>query len=100
MIVHVPPEFVGQLVHAQKRWLRIITGNPYRSQIIKSKPIGGRLRVETSNPEMYRMNLKRVVHYICKGSLDHELPDWQPGGLVIGKRCGTSQNIGLKARTK
>lgn len=99
MLVHVPPECVRRLVGAQKRWLRNITGRPYRKGVIKSVAIGRRLGLETANPSLYRSNLDETVAYMCKGALRPPSPRWsQPGGLVMGKRCGTSQNIGKKAR--
>jgi len=100
MLVHVPPTCVAKLVAAQKRWLRSITGGPYLRRAIKSVPIGGLLGLETSNHARYRANLERTVAYLCKGALQPSAAGWrQPGGRVIGKRCGTSQNIGAKARS-
>ena len=99
MIVHVPPQCVSGLIGAQKRWLRKITGRPYQARVIDSRPVGARLGVETGNPELYRANLEKIVAYICKGALPPIKSKWhQSGGLVIGKRSGTSQNIGAKAR--
>ena len=71
--------------------------------MIHSKPIGGRLGLETGNPDLHAINLKAALAYVMKGAtpegaLKFGLERLEPGGRVIGKRCGTSQNIGAKAR--
>jgi hypothetical protein len=68
-----------------------------------SKPIGGRLGLEAGNPDLHAINLEAALAYVVKGAnLDaaarFALERLEPGGRVIGKRCGTSQNIGAKAR--
>lgn len=88
----------------QKGWLRRISGRKYRDGVIHSKPIGGRLGLETGNPALHAHNLKMAFDYICKGAPQAVLDAFglerkhEPGGRIIGKRCGTSQNIGAKAR--
>jgi hypothetical protein len=102
LLAHVPAALVPLLTKLQKGWLRRITGKPYRARVIHSKPIGGKLGLENGNPELHAVNLERALSYLLKGAdektatkfvLQHE-----QGGRVIGKRCGTSQNIGPKAR--
>ena len=100
LLVHVPPDCVGDLTAAQKRWLRKITGGPYRASVVKSVPIGRRLGLEASNPNLHLANLETVTAYVIKQTdTVTTLGFHQPGGRVIGKRCGTSQNIGAKARS-
>lgn len=103
LLFHVPPKMVPVISRLQRRWLRSITGCPYRARQIHSKPIGGRLGVETGNPDLYAANFTAVLAYIVKGAdlitaSQFGLSRLEPGGRVVGKRCGTSQNIGLKAR--
>lgn len=104
MLAHIPPDCVEDLTSAQKRWLRKITGRPYKKDVIFSRPVGLQLGLEASNPELHAANLKVAFGYLCKGApqaaLDATGIDrWhQPNGRVIGKRCGTSQNIGAKVR--
>lgn len=103
MLAHVPAEQIKRLSALQKGWLRRITGNKYRKRVIHSKPIGGRLGLEVGNPELHAINLQVVFGYVLKGASDEAaarfaLERRQAGGRVIGKRCGTSQNIGAKAR--
>lgn len=103
MLVYVPARLVPVVVRLQKRWLRSITGSPYRAKIIRSRPVGGRVGLETNNPDVHTVNLEVALGYFLKGECEaaaakHGLTRLEPGGLVIGKRCGTSQNIGAKAR--
>ncbi|MCB2114272.1 MAG: hypothetical protein KDD85_12100 [Parvularculaceae bacterium] len=103
LLAHVPPALVSTVTRLQKRWLRRIVGKPYRSRVIRSRPIGGRLGVECGNPALHAANLEASLRYVLKGA-DAEaaalftLDNVEPGGRIIGKRCGTSQNIGPKAR--
>ena len=104
LLASVPAELVKPLIGAQKRWLRAITGAPYCASVIRSKPIGGRLRLETGNPALHFENARAALAYLCKGApqstLDAARIDRQHKlqGLIIGRRCSTSQNISAKAR--
>lgn len=102
-LAHVPSEHVKALTGRLRAWLRLISGKPYRKRAIKSKPIGRRLRLEKGNPDLHARNLESTLVYLLKGAnpkaaAKFGLERLEPGGLVIGKRCGTSQNIGAKAR--
>ena len=103
MLAHVPADLVATLTAHQRRWLHKITGRPYRSRVIHSKPIGGRLGLEHGNPELHAANVTVALSYLSKGA-DREagsklgLERLEAGGLVLGKRCSASQNINKKAR--
>lgn len=104
LLAHVPADLVSVLTGLQLGWLRRITGKPYRKCVIHSKPIGGRLGLETRNPDLHAINLDAALSYVLKGAsaaaaAQFGLERRKPGGRVIGKRCGTSQNIGARART-
>ncbi len=103
ILIHVPADALDALVRLQKRWLKAVTGKPYRAGVIKGKPIGGRKGLERSNPKLYVENVNRALSYLVKGTGEDVakilgMARAEYGGLVIGKRCGTSQNIGQKAR--
>lgn len=103
LLAHVPPDLVPVTTGLQRGWLRRITGNPYRARVIRSRPIGGRLGLEVSNPDLHAVNLEKALAYVLKGASPEAASQFrlersEPGGLVIGKRCGASQNIGAKAR--
>lgn len=103
LLIHVPAALVSILTKLQKGWIKRITGNPYRARVIHSKPIGGRLALETGNPELHAINVAVALGYVLKGAnaeaaAKFGLERLEAGGRIIGKRCGTSQNIGAKAR--
>jgi hypothetical protein len=103
LLIHVPADLVKRVTGLQRSWLRRISGNPYRARVIKSRPIGGRLGLEVGNPDLHAINLQAALDYVLKGASpdaasQFDLKRLEPGGLVIGKRCGTSQNIGAKTR--
>jgi len=55
------------------------------------------------NPDLHAINLEVALGYVLKGAdpkaaSQFGLERLEHGGRVIGKRCGTSQNIGAKAR--
>lgn len=103
LLAHVPVELVPKVSRLQQRWLRNITGQPYKKGVILSRPIGRRLGLEQSNPALHAANSLAVLRYVLKQTTvriaaEFGLDRLEPGGQVIGKRCGTSQNIGAKAR--
>ncbi|QIK78438.1 hypothetical protein G7077_05495 [Sphingomonas piscis] len=103
LLAHVPANLVPLVTGLQRGWLRRITRQPYTARVIHSKPIGGRLGLEAGNPDLHAANLEAALAYMVKGAsyeaaLQFNLRRLDPGGLVIGKRCSTSQNIGAKAR--
>ena len=84
------------------RWLRKVSGRPYRAKAIKSERIGGTLNVYATSPALYLQNLDRVLAYVCKGVSPADtatlgLPKHEAGGRIIGKRAGWSQNVGEKS---
>ncbi len=103
ILAHVPPDMVGLLQRRQRGWLKAITGQPYKARVIKSEPIGGRLGLETGNPNLHHVNLGAALAYVVKGAPQEVLDRLgidrahEPGGRIIGKRCGISQNLGAKA---
>ena len=103
LLAYVPAGYVKRLMKLQLRWLRSITGKPYVPGVIYSRPIGGLLGLETSNPALHTANLEAAFGYMLKGVAPEAVGSFalqrlEPGGRVIGKRCATSQNIGAKAR--
>ena len=103
LLAHVPAKHVKRLTGLQRGWLRRITLHSYRARVIYSRPIGKRLGVEASDPADYAINLAVVLAYVLKGASPEAASQFalvrlEPGGRVIGKRCGTSQNIGAKTR--
>jgi hypothetical protein len=104
LLAHIPAALVSRLTGLQKGWLKRISGNKYKNGVIYSKPIGGRLGLETNNPALYWPNIQKAFAYVCKGAPQAVLNahgierQHAPGGHIIGRRCSTSQNIAAKAR--
>lgn len=103
LLAHVPADLVLIVAALQRGWLRRITGQPYRKRVIHSDPIGGRLGLEIGNPDLHAVNLEAALAYVLKGASPEAASQFglerlEYGGRIIGKRCGTSQNIGAKAR--
>lgn len=103
LLAHVPADLVKRLTGPQKRWLRRISGEVPKKGVICSRPIGRKLGLETSNPELHSINLAVALGYVLKGADAKAaelfgLERLEAGGRIIGKRGGTSQNIGAKAR--
>ncbi len=103
LLAHVPPALVRVVTGLQRGWLRRISGNRYRARVIHSRPIGGKLGLESGNRELHAINLELAFAYILKGAEPKAasrfgLERLEPGGRIIGKRCGASQNIGWKAQ--
>lgn len=98
ILAHVPASMVKHITSSNRKWLRSISGNKTRKGVIKSVPIGGRLNIENSNPEMHLVNQDAALAYVLKGAdanaaHRYGLTRLEPGGVCIGKRCGVSQNI-------
>ena len=68
LLAHVPAALVSIVTALQRGWLRRITGQPYRARVIHSKPIGGRLGLETGNPDLHAVNLEAALAYVLKGA--------------------------------
>ena len=94
ILAHLP---AGRRWHGARgrRWIERISGKPYAAGVIKTRSIGG---AGEPGGELYAANLAAVLAYALKGvepdaaaamAIEHEA-----GGLIIGKRCGRSRNIG------
>jgi hypothetical protein len=95
----------ARLGNIPRRWLRSITGKPYRAGTIRTQRIGGTAGAAQSAPAAYQENLKAVVGYILKGACPAAaralgLVRLEAGGNIIGKRAATSQNTGRAARAR
>lgn len=82
-----------------RRWLVHVTGVPYSAGAIRTERIGGTVRAALVVPEHYRANLMAVVSYVLKGASSNTVAALglstarEPGGAIIGKRAGWSQNV-------
>jgi hypothetical protein len=99
LLLHCPSSVpIGRM---WRRWLRKITGKPYRRGGVHTSRIGGTLNSYDAAPAHYLANLDVVLAYVCKGvsladatalGIEHE-----PGGAIIGKRAAWRQGLGKNA---
>jgi hypothetical protein len=103
ILLHCRPELARRFTAMQRRWLRRVTGRPYRARVIRTARIGGTLTAAGTAPAVYAENLGAVVGYLLKGASPDAaralgLERLEPSGRIIGKRAATSQNITQAAR--
>ena len=77
-------------------------GNRVRG-VRKTLTIGRSLAAASSVSAHYRLNRDEVMDYCLKGTVTESLERAgvrriEPGGVVVGKRCGRSNNIGRASR--
>lgn len=102
ILLHVP---AGLTLGRNKKWARKIGGGTYRVGAIETTRVGGRAQCSEDGSDHFFINLANVTRYILKGA-DPEaakafgLKRHGEGGEIIGKRCGTTENIGPTARSR
>ena len=107
LLLHVPAALRGRFVHRQAGWLAqcgLKRGKGNRNTQRLGKP-SRRSASEIATAVTYATDLMHVVHYLTK-EVEHAgrsalgISIEARGGVVIGKRSGTSQNIGRAARER
>jgi hypothetical protein len=98
ILVHVPSLTARAFVARQRGWLKRATGSLYYRGQIHTSRIGGRLDTSQTSPAVYVNNLAFVVNYMLKGVNEVagrmlNIERLEPGGSIVGKRCGWSQNL-------
>jgi hypothetical protein len=93
LLLHCPSSVpIGRM---WRRWLRKITGRPYRRGGVHTSRIGGTLNSYDTAPAHYLANLDKVLAYICKGVSPADAAtlgiDHASCGTIIGKRASTAQ---------
>lgn len=88
ILLHVP-EGVN-LGSRTRRWVELATSRSYKRGVVRTRTL--------PRGEAYGVNLNNVLTYMLKGASAEtaatlNLPRQIPGGVVIGKRCGGTQNI-------
>lgn len=101
ILAHVPKGH--SLGRWQRRWIRIITGKPYRKNVILTRTIARHSEAAENAPEHYQLNLTILAEYILKGAcreaaMAFNLPSWRLGGKVEGQRVGMSKNLSRAIR--
>jgi hypothetical protein len=93
LLLHCPSTVpIGRM---WRRWLRKVTGKPYRRGGVHTSRIGGTLNSYDTSPAHYLANLDVVLAYICKGVSPADAAalgiDHASGGKIIGKRASIAQ---------
>lgn len=100
ILMHMP---AGRTLRGRTgKWVRL-AGGTSRAKVSRVVSIGGALLSADKRSEHYRHNLATVLAYVLKGAERETgealtLPRSGEGGLIIGKRCGWSQNVGRGQR--
>lgn len=102
ILMHLPPDLADPFNRCQRGWLQAC-GASWRKGVILSRPIGLSLCHALSGGADYERNLTKTLGYALKGASQQArealgIIECEPGGLVVGKRCGVSVNIGPAAR--
>ncbi|WP_298018579.1 hypothetical protein [uncultured Parasphingopyxis sp.] len=100
LLFHLPPG--AQLRKRHLAILKRITGRRYKTGCVLTRSVRGASGAQ--GWELYLSNIERVVEYALKGEMKDRAGAFSrprsPQGVIIGKRAGTSQNIGQAARQK
>jgi hypothetical protein len=107
ILMRIPPALADGFRRRQAGWIKAC-GAVRRAGVTFSRTIGRTLAHadETGYAgDDYRGNLAEALGYLLKGAGDDAreklgLRRREPGGVIVGKRCGTSQNIGEAARRR
>lgn len=89
-----------KLGYLTRRWIKA-AGGQYRKGVSRIRPVGGSLNCAWTSPDLYRENLERLGSYFTKGSdsavaAELGLELLKPGGTIVGKRWGRTQNLGQR----
>ena len=103
ILAHVPPRLATSFGRRTRGWIVGATGKRYVKGTIKSRAVGRSSMTFENNLDAYVVNLAQVMAYVLKGAAPEarrvlNLPGPFRPGPVVGKRVGTSQNIGKAAR--
>lgn len=105
ILLHLPPDLADGFNRRQRGWMKAC-GAAWRAGVRFSRPIGRNLNhyaMGEIDGRSYDANLAEVLDYVLKGGDDAArerlgIGRQEPGGVITGKRCGVSQNIGPEAR--
>lgn len=101
ILLHLPPDLIDAFNRRQRGWLTACEAR-WRGGVLKTRSIGRTYRQALAGGQDYLANLAETVDYVLKGA-DHRARErfgirrCEDGGAVVGKRCGTSQNLGSAA---
>lgn len=101
ILIHIPETIAKLFFVKARKWIAKISGQKYKAKAIYTRSIGSRVDTYKINPEVYELNLITLVRrYLFKGASRQtvkpfNLPIWERGGLIYGKRCGCSKSLSM-----
>lgn len=101
ILMHLPARL--SLKGRTRRWVRL-AGGECRDTVSYVRAVAGRISAAESGSEHYAANAAIIRAYLLKGANPGALKALHlegdgHGGLIVGQRCGWTQNIGASART-
>lgn len=100
ILMHIPAKLLARFKPMPRRWLKGIGSVAKQAKgTSDTRRVAGLNNCRKSDDGQYLANLWAVVSYICKGSSPDIVARYgltkgfEPGGAVVGKRCGTTQNL-------
>jgi hypothetical protein len=102
ILMHLPP--AARLLNKTAAWVRK-AGGAYRIGVSKVRTIGSSLARLDPASEHYQLNADNVLAYLLKGTdttIGEALGLRKSGqfGWIIGKRCGSTENIAQTAQER
>lgn len=102
ILLHLPAHL--SLSGRTRRWVRL-AGGKYRKGVSKVKSIARSLKAAGQGSPHYHRNAAIVLAYVMKGAdlgaaNALRLHRYGIGGLILGKRCGWTQNIGKASQIR
>ncbi len=90
-----------RLGYLTRRWIKA-AGGQYSKGVSHIRPIGGSVNGAWTSPALYRENLERLGNYFTEArdnavAAELGLDRLKPGGAIVGKRWGRTQNLGAGA---
>lgn len=104
IMAHIPDAYDGLYKSKYKAWLKL-AGIQLVRGVINSKTIRCSGPIDQSIEQNLRANIDNIKNYMLKGTsreTKHKLnlPKEAYTGLIVGKRCGCTHNLGPKARKR
>lgn len=102
ILMHLPRGLM--LANRTRRWI-VAAGGTYRRNVSRVRSIGGTLSSAELADDRYLLNADNVLAYLLKHGDQSAtealgLPRWGERGLIMGKRCGSTQNISEGAQKR
>lgn len=104
ILLSVPANKIGAFNRRQRSWMAAV-GCEWKAGVFRTRSVGGSnsAAFNPASADLYLQAVTATLDYCLKGA-DLEargrfgIKRNEPGGELVGKRCGTTENIGRTAR--